>query len=51
MDRILIVDDDEFVRTGLAEDLRHGGFEVETATCGSIGLAALAERLVPLVWN
>ncbi len=49
MDRILIVDDDELVRTGLAADLRHGGFEVEVAASGSEGVAALAKSVPDLV--
>jgi DNA-binding response OmpR family regulator len=47
--RILVVDDDELVRTGLASDLAREGFLVETAAGGEAALAALQKQPVDLV--
>jgi len=47
--RILVIDDDELVRSGLAADLDREGFAVETADCGEAGLAALARAPADLV--
>ena len=48
-DRILVVDDDEFVRKGLAMNLEREGFEVETASSGEEALERLAQRGVDLM--
>jgi DNA-binding response OmpR family regulator len=47
--RILVVDDDELVRTGLATDLAREGYLVETAAGGEEALAALSRQAVDLV--
>lgn len=47
--RILVVDDDELVRTGLASDLRGEGFAVTTAAGGEAALAMLQKEEVDLV--
>ena len=47
--RILVVDDDELVRSGLASDLTRAGFVVATAAGGEEALAQLAKGPVDLV--
>jgi len=48
-DRILVVDDDEFVRKGLAMNLEREGFDVETASSGEEALDLVARKPVDLM--
>lgn len=48
-ERVLIIDDDELVRTGLAENLERAGFQVTTAAGGEEGLASASRSPVDLV--
>jgi len=47
--RVLVVDDDERIRSLLAEYLGTRGFEVDTASDGAVGLEALRARVPDLV--
>ncbi|HMP74896.1 MAG TPA: response regulator [Kiritimatiellia bacterium] len=47
--RILVVDDDELVRSGLAADLTREGFQVRSAAGGEMALADLAKHPADLV--
>jgi DNA-binding NtrC family response regulator len=49
MPRILVVDDEEAIRSGLAEILREQGYEVEEAADAQRALARVREELVDLV--
>jgi CheY-like chemotaxis protein len=46
---VLVVDDDELVRTGLAEDLRREGYRVTAAASGREALEILGQTAVDLV--
>lgn len=45
-EHVLVIDDDELVRTGLAANLERAGFRVSTASGGEEGLAAAARERV-----
>ncbi len=49
MPRILVVDDEEAIRNGLAEVLREEGYEVEVAGEAQTALAKLRDELVDLI--
>ena len=44
--RILVVEDDRALRTVLVGALQSGGFEVEQAADGSVGVQALKARVL-----
>jgi DNA-binding response OmpR family regulator len=48
-ENILVIDDDELVRTGLATNLERSGFRVTTAACGEEGVRLALEHRVDLV--
>lgn len=48
-EHILVVDDDELVRTGLATNLERAGFRVSTAASGEEGIALALQHRVQLV--
>ena len=48
-ERIMVVDDDELVRSGLALDLENEGYEVVTAASGEEALAVLNDTPVQLI--
>ena len=48
-EHILVVDDDELVRTGLATNLERSGFKVTTAASGEEGIALALRHRVQLV--
>lgn len=48
-EHVLVIDDDELVRTGLAENLQRAGFRVSTAAGGEEGLALAARERLDLV--
>ncbi len=48
-EHILVIDDDELVRTGLAANLEREGFQVSTAATGEEGVALALQRHVDLV--
>ena len=47
-EKILLVDDDELVRSGLSSNLERAGFEVFTASCTREAKAHLAQQSVNL---
>lgn len=47
-EHILVIDDDELVRTGLATNLERAGFRVTMAACGEEGLAAAGRERIDL---
>ena len=51
MTKILVVDDEQNMRTGLKDNLEFEGYEVETANDGEQGLKKIAIRQVNAVLN
>ncbi len=49
MARVLVIDDEETVRTYLSALVRRFGYEVETADCGAMGLAHLSQSTFGVV--